>query len=394
MLILGLLLACRTEAPEPEPVAPASVKGSAAALEGPYGIALGDWTGELATLGGPLRFRLRITGNCQVELLHGAETTPTFSQCEDHSLSVRFPPYLGSLTARISEDGESLRGRWDYPRDGLWHHLDFVGSAGPGTPAEPAPEGAPSQISLRVGSRPAQMRLEPGSPGVVGSVLFPAKDEAQLEGGWTDEGLELSRFDGSRALLYRLGPGPEGRFAGQKWSADEPGVPIVEAEFADLGDPWARVPLGEVDISGLSAQRIGGAVEPVPSTGPRIVFLGDTTCPGCNELEPVMEGLSKEFPEVQVIGLYTGVGGSPGKSDRQLRQLRDRYRVTHPMYRLDSVAPFFTKGMAWPTVLFLAPDGRVSAAFSGSRSTAMGPEHSAMVERFRAEAGRLRGLGR
>ncbi|MEZ4323286.1 MAG: TlpA disulfide reductase family protein [Myxococcota bacterium] len=402
MLALGLLFACTT-APAPEsvvsPVPEPGVDGTVApspgeslAGTGPFGIQLGDWEGRFATQGGPLRFRMRVDSGCRTTLMVAGQEIEAFAQCEANTLSVRFPPYLGSLTATIGEGGDTLLGQYDFQRSGEWHHLPFEASRA----LEPVwiapPEGAPATLSLQVdGKSTVLLETREHEGRTYASVSAPTGDWGPLEGGWTPEGLELSGFDGSHAFLVKLAPDDAGRMVGTVWSRDADGKPLVETEEqADL-DGWNDLDLASVDFTGLSLPRIGGATEPLPTDRPRIVHLTGSWCPNCNDAAPVIEALARDFPEVVVLGLSWEAGAPPGKADRQIQRFNDRHGVSHAMYRLDAAPPFLDPVPAWPTTLFVRADGTVQAAHVGFLGPSTGTRHTALVERMRSEAGKLAG---
>jgi thiol-disulfide isomerase/thioredoxin len=324
--------------------------------------------------------------------LGGALRDPGWPPPFSDAISLRFPPYLGSLTATIAADGSSLRGQYDFQRSGDWHHLPFQASTEPSTAWIPAPEGAPTSVSLKVeGSGPVLLELAQDTSPLRGSISAPTGDWGPLEGGWTEDGLELSGFDGSHAFLVKLAPDDRGQLAGQFWSRDADARGLTEtSESANL-DGWDAVSVGSVDLAGLSLSRLDGEVEPLPTEGPRIVHLTGSWCPNCNDAAPVLEALSKEFPEVAVLGLSWEAGAVPAKADRQIRHFRDRHGVTHPLYRLDGDPPFLDPVPAWPTTLFVRADGTVSAAHVGFLGPSTGTRFTALVDRYREEAAALAG---
>ncbi|MCB9674066.1 MAG: TlpA family protein disulfide reductase [Alphaproteobacteria bacterium] len=393
MLILAFA-ACTSTPPEPpapvaepEPPAPPVAEG-----QGPFGIQLGMWEGRFASQGGPIRFRMEIGRGCETTLHAAGQTFPTHAECEASALSLRFPPYLGSLTAVIGPDGRTLRGQYDFQSNGEWHHLPFEAApAGPPGFIE-APDGAPTAVSLEVEGRGAVLlELREGPDRTYGAISAPTGDWGPLEGGWTPDGLELSGFDGAHAFLVKLAPDEEGRLAGLVFSRDAPGRPLRETTAAADLDGWDALALDRVDLGSVSLPRAGFEVEPLPSDGPRIVHLTGTWCPNCNDAAPVIEALAKDFPEVAVLSLSWEAGAVPAKADRQIGYFRDRFAITHPIYRLDGMPPFLDPVPAWPTTLFLRADGTVAASHVGFLGPSTGERFTTLVERYRAEAASLAG---
>lgn len=376
MTLLGLLAACRTEAPAPVEVVEMVVE-SAPPGRGPFGLMDGTWSAWFETEGGPLRFGLDLdaSGGCRVALVVGDQRVPVgMSECEAQTLSMRFTPYEHSLGATISDDGRGLRGHYT----GGKVSLPFVATHGPGPTWMPVPADAPRELALEVAGKGLQLTLRGDGPELSGTLASVTGDWGPLAGGWTPEGLELSGFDGSHVVLLKLAPTETGRMGGTLWSSGKPGVEVVERdEPVDL-DGWgvAVVPKLVLDGSDL----------PIPSAGPRVVHLTGTWCPNCGDAAPVIERIHKEVPGVHVVALSWEAGAPPPKADRLIAAFGKRYGVTHRVHRIDRAPPFLDPVPAWPTTLFVRADGTVSATHVGFLGPSVGPRHQALVDRMLQEA--------
>jgi thiol-disulfide isomerase/thioredoxin len=355
----------------------------------------GIWEAALESRGGPIRFRMDVSPDCAVALLVADRRFPTQASCEAGSLSLRFSPYLGSLTARIENDGTRLRGQWDSPKDDGWRHIPFEADPldEPRTYDAP-PATLPEQVTLDVaGKQPVVLELqqvEGPEHAVYATVSSPVGDWGPLEGGFSEGVLALSGFDGSHAFRLQLEPS-EGGLAGHVWSKDAPPRALTPSTASVDLDGWDDVAVSRVDLSGVRLPRVqpgSSADEALPTGGPRIVHFTGTWCPNCNDQAPVLEALGAKYPDITLVGLSWEAGAPPAKADRQILRFIQKFDVQHAVYRIDRALPFLDPVPAWPTTLFVRDDGTVSAVHVGF----LGPSsahHDALVARYDAEAAKL-----
>lgn len=97
-------------------------------------------------------------------------------------------------------------------------------------------------------------------------------------------------------------------------------------------------------------------------------------CPNCQKELPVLEKLSKEFPEVPVVSIVTSQGQEPGPTPEQYVESPDKYSgdpdvtsITYPV-AVDDPGTKMLQSMGvtgFPTLFFVNADGTVNEVYVG-----------------------------
>jgi thiol-disulfide isomerase/thioredoxin len=415
-----LFVACgQPDAPEttepPEPIAPVTLTGT--------------WRAVLASPGGELPFTLRIEEGAvglKAAVVNGAESTELSSvELLESEIVLRFDWYDAEITAEISEDGQSLEGRWrktvpdgdsvlpfkatlDDERRFL--PLDEAGleAGAEGLPdvsgvwavefreqredEEEAAEETPPEL--------AQGEFQQEGDKVTGTFLTATGDYRFLEGRYEQGRLRLSTFDGAHAFLFDARAQEDGTLQGDFWSRDSyhatwTARPAEEDENL-VPDAWTQVGLGSDGSFDFTFPNLDG--EEVSIDDPQfqgkvvVVNIFGSWCPNCNDEAPLLGKWHEEYRDqgFEIIGLAYELTGEEERDAQQVRRFAKRYNLEYPMLlagtsdksKASKTLPALSSILAFPTTVILDRSGTVRSIHSGFSGPGTGEHYDRLVEKM------------
>ena len=257
------------------------------------------------------------------------------------------------------------------------------------------------------GPFPALAELEQDGDKVTGTILTNTGDHRYLEGDYVDGRLRLSTFDAAHAFLFTADAQADGSLKGDWWSRD-----VYHATFTarrkgaedTLDNPYEVVSVQDEDRRFVfKFPDVDGRM--VASDDPRfagqvvVIDIFGTWCPNCGDLAIVLADWHKKYGGrgLQVVGLAFEFTDDVDIANRQLRAYAARYGIEFPLLRAgvsdkDDAAsrlPSIDKVKAYPTMVFVGRDGRVSKVHSGFAGPATGDRYTRMVAELEGEIERL-----
>lgn len=372
------------------------------------------WRGTVE-LGGEtlLSFRMNLD-------LSGAEPRGHFLVGEEQTPIPEILRVGDSLTFNFSEYGAEMRGTWNGSQwSGEYIRHRSGGSKSFRFSASPSPAGAEdaaaeaSSLKLPVGNyavhfqdedRPGQTLAKFWESGrsIHGTFIAPDGDYGLLVGKPAGSRIQMERFTGWQAIVIMLEPAGE-TWSGQFFAAsnDKPRSFVLQPRGDLTTNPkigpttTIKNPAAPFSFSGLS---VSG--ETVRSTDNRfkgkalIVDIMGTWCHNCLDAAPVLQKLQDDFGKdrLEVVGLSFEISDDPELGRKNLKLYKDRFGLTYTLLfcgglddanvekRLHSQLHNF---FAYPTTLFIRPNGTVKAIHSGFRGPGTGEEFQLQVQEFR-----------
>jgi len=375
----------------------------------------GRWHAWLDSPGGDLPFGLELLGEPgrpQAYLVNGIERAPvTQFEWSDAELTLRIEHYDSTVTARLSEDGRRLDGRWEK-------------TSGPGERArlefhavkESRPRFPDSEVELdprtvaRIAGRwavdfaeddhPAVGIFRAGSDGrVTGTFLTTTGDYRYLEGTFDGERLRLSCFDGAHAFLFDARLEEDGTLAGDFWSRDSWHETWTASKDPDAALPDAFELTRWIDGSDLSQVefpdlegRPRSLADPEFGGRARMLVVFGSWCPNCNDATAFLVELDREYRDrgLSILGLAFEATGDLERDIGQVRRYADHHGIRYPVLvagmsdktEASKAFPLLDRIRSYPTTIFMHGDGRVRAVHQGYSGPATGDSNRKLRERF------------
>ena len=405
LVALSLLIAaCNT--PDNEPVA---------STNPPVDLS-GEWRAVLSSPGGELPFTLEITHDGETYSAHainGEERAP-FSHVTQNGSQVilSFSWYDAEITARLSDDGSVMHGRWR--KTAAWDDsvLDFSATRGlptrflplPATARNAAPELAELdgvwavEFSDEDGVSVAQGEFLQSGIELTGTFLTPTGDYRFLQGSYEHGVMRLSTFDGAHAFLFQAIAQADGTLIGDFWSRDSyhatwTGKPASQ-EQEILPDAWEMVELTSPDNTlSLSFDDLEGRTvtldDPRFAGKPVLINLFGSWCPNCNDEAPELVRWYNNYHDqgLEIIGLAFEYSGEVERDREMIRRFARRHGVQYTLLlagttnKKDAAETlgFLDRVIAYPTTLFLNREHQVVGIHSGFSGPGTGHHHTELV---------------
>lgn len=397
--------------------------------------AAGFWLAELMSPGGSLPFGLILADDgtyFRATIINGPERieVPEVSW-EGGQLTLFFPHYDSRILASLADGTTTLTGDWAKRRGKEdWNKLAFAAQqlTADGHDPRTAPPAAALEPFLgkweahfSESAQPAVADFRQQDDGRLwGTFLTTTGDYRYLAGEYVESlalpkgtgadpdsagssGLRLSCFDGAHAFLFLAQyDAAQQELAGDFWSSDTWHETWIanRNQNARLPDGFRQtnwvdsVPLASLtfpDVEGvatsLADERFAGKA--------RIIEVFGSWCPNCHDAASLLSELDAKYKArgLSILGLAFEHTGDFQRDAQQVKRYMARHNVTYPVLlaglsdkTLASEAfPALEQIRAYPTTIFLHPDGRVRAVYSGFS----GPATGAAYDHLRAEFERL-----
>lgn len=395
LLLLGLMNALPAQEPLPG--------------AGPLEPRTGRWHAWLDSPSGEIPFSIdvgRVPEGWVAYLNNGAERIRIEATHEDRTLRLHCTPYDSWIVAELTQGGVRMDGTWTLQRgEGEPRTMAFHASHGarPRFPGQgkTARSGPPlaGRWSVDFESGEAVAVFQEGPTSVTGTFLTPLGDYRFLEGTWEGGLLRLSCFDGAHAFLFQAHLDEEGNLGGLFQS----GAHWTEAwaarrnEDAQLPDPFELTALRPgATLDGCSFTTLSGqkqALDDKAFEGRALVItLFGSWCPNCVDEARLLARLQRRYGPrgLQVIGLGFEQPGTPESQRARLQRFQEAldlpYLLLHAGTADKAAAaralPLLDEVLAFPTTLFIGPDGTPRAVHTGFNGPATGAAHERLVDQF------------
>ena len=377
----------------------------------------GLWRATLALPGGELPFGLEIERDGTrwlAYLVNGSERTRVDEVVvEGESLRMRMPGFENTLEARIG-DGE-LRGEVVMVKlGGKQQRIPFRARFGESwrfvAPAVNAADPAITPttnlsgrwaVQFVAGSKvaPAVGEFQQDGSVVTGTFMTTTGDHRYLAGDIQGNVLQLSKFDGGHAFLYRALVSSVDTLDGQYWSglAHTETFTARRDENASLGDAEnvtrmrddaavldIRFPDLDGRIVSLRDARFAGKV--------LIVALAGSWCPNCHDEAAFLAPFyaQNRARGVEVVSLMFEQFGDLPQAIAATRRFRNTYDIQYTTLiagisdKEDAATrlPQLNGVFAFPTTIFIDRTGKVRRIHTGFSGPATGEHHRRLIEQF------------
>jgi thiol-disulfide isomerase/thioredoxin len=340
------------------------------------------------------------------------------------SVEFEFTQYDAMIRARVLEEGRHLEGIWRRRLgEEKWAQLPFHADWGGGR-FRPRGDGTESPVPLDPGKNDRQEN----APGIEGrwQVEFEARDEPAvglfsahpggeaegtfitstgdyrfLAGDFVAGRLRLSRFDGANAFLFHATLRPDGRLEGrfweggyhrERWLATRDDEAVPPATFDAL--QWR----GSIDLQRLLLSDPDGKIHSLAEDefkGKALILeIFGTWCPNCHDASRLLQDLYRSYHQdgLQVVGIAFEMTGDFERNAHLVRLYRDGNSLQYPLLLAgrdqkrspQEIFPMLEGTFGYPTVLFLAGDGRIRAVHTGFTGPATGEAYRQLKRAFEA----------
>ena len=352
----------------------------------------GAWRGALDLASATLPFGLTISGS-RGQICNGPSCTPLSGiVARGDSIVLEIADYAATITVRRRND--SLVGMYRNVGNKGPRAIPFRAARG-SWPTSPGPARLLGRWDATFTTDGRQ------SPRVFEFRNGPAGLEASFEANSGDYGLfvgqakadrfEVAHFDGSFVFLI------EGRLEGDTLrGAFHAGLrtetPYVAVRSTGKSHLVAPTELTRADTTRpfeFAFPDLQGKV--VRQDDPRlrgkvvVIDVFGTWCPTCHDAAPALVELDRKYGPagLAVVGIAYEVSDDSTVANPLIRRFRDKFKIPYLLLRgginvVEATAatlPQLSGFTAYPTTIFLGPDGRVKAVYAGFRGPATGAQH-------------------
>jgi len=377
----------------------------------PAGPRTGTWQALIEVPGGEIEttFELaRDAAGYRASLVNGQERLKVDEvSFDDGELLLRFPVYNNEIRARL-DDGRLLGELILLQQFGDVQRLPFRATYG-GEHAHEVPDNsARSDLSGRWAVEfvdedgsvsPSIGQFAQRGSRLFGTFVNPDGDHRYLAGHVSGSQLRLSTFDGAHAYLFTAIVQGDRIVDGHFWSGDH-----WHQQWSGRRDPQASLP------DAFSRTRLKEGFDTLEFAFPnhdgeivshaddrfagkaRIVMLGGTWCPNCNDEARYINALHQQYGNqgLEVIALMFEHFEEPELAAEQVRMFRDKNEIGYHTLiagvsdKADAAAklPALETVHAFPTTVFIDRSGRVKAIHAGFAGPGTGEYYEQLKQRF------------
>ena len=377
----------------------------------------GHWHAVWMSSGGEIPVDLYIKTNSAGQLeaeVHNGPEVVQFSRVNraDNHIDLFIDHFESQISAELSPDGKSMKGNWS-KQTGNPNQMTFYAEKGDleRFPKDKFP--APAKKTLiNDASGTWKLRFEGDDYDSV--CLFEQKGEKLtgtiraidgdfrwLEGVYRNGLLLLSSFNGSWVFLFKAESDEKGILHGIWARGPRPGVKWTAVkEEAMLPDLFSLTKLS--NSAGLLRFKYPSADDPRRTISnsdpefqgkPLLIILSTTGCPNTHQLAVVLSQLYKDYhPQgLNALGIFFELTDDLTRIQTRIRRFKQEYDLPFPFaYSLtmskDDVVkeiPDFKNFLAWPTVVFVGRNGKVTAIHTGVDGPATGKYYNRLILNFR-----------
>ena len=368
----------------------------------------GSYRAVLQSPGGELPFVLDVAreeSGLVLYLVNGKERVRVPEVVvEAGKLTARMPGYENALTATISGDElqgevtlvraggqkqtmplEARRGEaWRFVEEPLADNSDFSG------------RWSVTFTDDKGKTSPGVAEFEQMFGAVTGTILAPTGDYRFLAGDARGDELQLSRFDGAQAHLFRARLNERGELEGQHWSGN-----FGHERFVAVRNPDAELDMSSV-VTGMKEPAVKLQFtfpdldgKPVSLSDPRfqgkvvIVTLAGSWCPNCHDEAAFLAQLYREHRAdgLEVVSLMFEHFGDFTQAAKATRRFRKDAGIdyvtlvagTSDKVEAAKVLPQLTGVFAFPTTIWVDRAGVVRKIHAGFSGPATGAHYTTLT---------------
>lgn len=377
--------------------------------------ALGHWRATLGPADSEVPFDLVLalkSGTLTAEIQNGEEhlVVPEVIW-HGADLVLGFPYYDSRISAKFSEDGKSLSGEWK-KRSGKekWTTLEFRALAGEMPCFMPFGSGpvrdANTRVEITLGGDPIYGRLSLRSAAgyATASVRTPTGDLRYLSGTYDGSRLRLSEFDGFFALSFD-GRSSAEQFTGtcRMGAATGTWKSLASTESPDVGGFAKELPAPRFPLAQLAYSDVDGAeralAEPLFDGHPLLISIGGSWCPNCHDEMQLLAELDAQYGAqgLAITELLFEYSGDFERDALQAKRMAARHGAKFRVLLGGTAAkgepakafPVLGEITAFPSALFVARDGSITALHTGFDGPATGKACEEERAGFRREIEKL-----
>lgn len=380
----------------------------------------GLWTGYIETPGGDVTFRIDIhhegENTFDAAIVNGNERIPVTLLADADSQTFRFniPHYDAHIRGVSDITGTILDGTYYITKGPDFQYaLPFVARINPLPDQDPTRRQADLLVDAYENTLPEVWAIDfadedhpavgrfytlPDGVNVQGTILTTTGDYRYLTGEWTGSELTLSTFDGAHAFLFKATRQDDGSLAGDFWSG-----PRYHTTWTATADPNATLPdpatisnaIAQPDWASLSFPDLDGNPTSLDTFvgQPLVIELMGSWCPNCHDAARVLADLKQEFePQgLQVLAIAFEYTGEFERDAEQVRRYLQRHDLDIPALvagtddkdAATDALGFIDQVHAYPTAIFVRPDGTIAATHTGFSGPATGSDYDQTIRAYR-----------
>ncbi len=359
----------------------------------------GQWRAQLDLAGGPLRFHMEFTEEAGLsgQLCNAGKCDP-FSAVQPlpgDSVLLEIGDYAAAIRAHV--EGDALVGFYRNVGNRGPRTIPFIATLG-SWPIEPPGSSLTGRwdatFNPETSPSPRVLEFRRTDRGLEGTIISNTGDQGLFWGGATDDGFDMSHFDGS--FVYMLTGDLEGDTLRGIFHAgltsQRPFIAVRSTGAPHLVPPTELVRADTTAAFEFAFPDLQGNL--VTNEDERfrdkvvIVEIFGTWCPTCHDAAPTIGRLYDEFKDrgLEIVGLAYEVTGDPAIDGPLVERFANKFDIEYPLLLAgvnDSESPKATQPqldgpIAYPTTIFLDPTGHVRRIHSGFYGPALGAASEAL----------------
>jgi len=374
----------------------------------------GLWDAQLNSLGGPIRFGLKLEhsendDSWSALLINGTEEieVPRVT-AKDGQLVLSIDHYDSEITLtkipKTEVNAQGLVGTWKKRRKAnKWVEMDF--GAAPRADDKNGSTKANSkfdgrwQVNFSSSEDPAVgiFKADSKTGALGGTFLTTTGDYRFLSGSATEDEMELSCFDGAHAFLFKAKLKPDGSLAGDFWSSNtwHETWTGTKDDAAAIADSFKLTKATEPNINALSFPDLDGKQTRLDAdefAAPvRLVHIFGSWCPNCHDAAVYLAELKTKYgKDISVVGIAFELTGDMKRDADQVRKYLTRHKLDHPVLiggksskvEASKAVTFIDEVRSYPTTIFADRSGKIIAVHQGFAGPATGKAYEKLRLKF------------
>ena len=377
----------------------------------------GHWRAAWMSSGGEIPVDLIIRtnpdGRLEAEVHNGPEVV-RFSRVERRNghVELTIDHFECVISADLSDDGKSMKGHWSKQTGGP-NQMPFFAEKGdldrfpkdrypgPAKEARIGNAGGTWRMRFEGDDYDSVCLFEQKGETLTGTIRAVDGDFRWLEGVYRNGRLLLSSFNGSWVFLFSAELDDTGTLRGiwargprmpVKWTAVKEEATLPDAfGVTQLTNDERRLRFRYPSVE--DPQRWVSPSDPAFAGKPVLIIFATTGCPNTHHMGALISELYKEYHPrgLNMLGVFNEFTKDVALIQTRIRRFQKEYDLPFPfLYSLamdkgevGKEIPDFKAFLAWPTVAFIAADGKVAAIATGIDGPATGPHYAEMAGQYR-----------
>ena len=221
----------------------------------------------------------------------------------------------------------------------------------------------------------------------------------RMRSGQSGVPFRLQTFDGGHAFVFegtfnRSRNSLNGKFYSGNWYEED--FRSVRSSRMQMPSAYGGTRATAEILAPATLEALPVVFGPTPDFSrpvPRLIYVFGTWCPNCKDATETIKALSKDFPEIEIIGV-----AFEHRADREPERARERVASYAEVHGIDwpvllggpsdkdkasEAFPLLDRVRAYPTTMFVHADGLIEAVRTGFSGPATGAAHAELEQRFR-----------